>query len=52
LDVAPGFPNVSLSGDQMIINSNYAEYFGWDDLPINSELFDEKVKLTLQFDLF
>jgi hypothetical protein len=51
LDVAPGFPRVPLTNDQVIISKNYAEYFGWDDLPVDEELFDENVRLQLQFDL-
>ena len=51
LDIAPGFPNISLSSDQVIINRNYADYFGWTDLPSEQELFDENIRLTLQFDI-
>jgi hypothetical protein len=47
LDVAPGFPNVSLSSDQVIINRNYADYFGWTDVPSEQELFEETIRLTL-----
>ena len=31
----------------MIINKNYADYFGWKNIPVDSELFDHKMKLTL-----
>jgi hypothetical protein len=40
-----------LSSDQVIISKNYANYFGWEDLPVDKELFDKDVALTLQFDL-
>ena len=51
LEIAPGFPNISLSSDQVIINRNYADYFGWTDLPSEVELFDKSNMLTLQFDI-
>jgi len=40
-----------LNSEQVIISKNYANYFGWEDLPVGKELFDKNVRLTLQFDI-
>jgi hypothetical protein len=40
-----------LSSDQVIISKAYANYFGWDDLPVDKELFEKAVSVMLAFDM-
>lgn len=35
----------------MIINKNFADFFQWDEKEVNTELFDPKMFLSMNFDL-
>lgn len=53
LKVAPGFPNVDLNENQIIISKSYANFFETNlkDDQIGKELFDPNLSLNLTFDL-